>query len=399
MRVLHVLHTSLPYVCGYSIRSQQILSLQRKMGIEVSAVTSAQQPDAPPDATLDGISHFRTPPRRLLRSPVREIQLMWALSRRLAAVTDEVRPDIIHAHSPVLVGLPAYFAAKRRRLPFVYEVRDLWENASVDRGKFAAWSVPYRMARALETWLLRRADAVFTIGEALSAELRGRTNRDVIVISNGVDPDAFAPTIPNPEWQRHWNPNDRRVIAYIGSFQPYEGLEILIRAMRQIVAKRDHIHLLIVGDGPERTALEALVREEQLTRHVTFAGRLPHSRVKEIYSIADLLVYPRISTPTTQLTTPLKPLEALAMQKAVLASDLPAMRELIAHQVTGVVFAPGNPGDLAEQALGLLSNPAMRLALGAAGRSWVIQQRRWESSVAKYEPTYIELLQARSARG
>src|SRR6266480_5859840 len=270
MRILHVLHLSLPFVSGYSIRSEQILSIQRRMGMEVSVVTSAQQPDAPSDAVLDGVPHFRTPPLRLMHSPIREIQLMYALLRRIASAIEEARPEIIHAHSPVLVGFPAYFAAKRHGLPFIYEVRDLWENASVDLGKFAAWSVSYRAARSLETWLLRRADAVVTIGETLRDELQGRTKRNVAVTSNGADPEAFCPMEPDPEWRREWNSGDDQVIAYVGSFQPYEGLEILIRAMRQIVAQRDRVHLLIVGDGPERTGLEALVEKEKLQRQVTF---------------------------------------------------------------------------------------------------------------------------------
>lgn len=398
MRILHVLHTSLPQVCGYSVRSDRILSLQREMGMEVAVVTSAQQPGASPDEVLEGIPYFRTPRPRLARSPVREVQLMWALSRRIAAVIDQVRPEIVHAHSPVLVGLPAYFAAKRRRLPIVYEVRDLWENASVDRGKFAAGSVPYRAARALETWLLRHADAVVTIGETLCDELRRRTGRKITVTPNGVDPDVFRPLEPKPEWQREWNPGGNQVIAYVGAFQPYEGLDILVKAMRLIVARRDRIHLLVVGDGPERPELERLVDDAELRTHVKFTGRLPHSRVQEIYAVADLLVYPRIATLTTQLTTPLKPLEALSMQKAVLASDLPAMRELISDQATGILLEPGDPTDLAEKALKLLSDLPLRIRLGSEGRSRVFQERRWDSSVARYNPIYLGLLAGRAGR-
>lgn len=392
MRVLHILHTSLPHICGYSIRSNHILSIQRKMGIEVAVVTSAQQPDAPSDEVLDGIPHFRTPCPRLAGSPIREAQLMYALSRRLTAVIDQVRPDIVHAHSPVLVGLPAYFVTKRRGLPLVYEVRDLWENASVDRGKFAAGSVSYRAARALETWLLRHVDAVITIGETLREELQERTGRKIAVAPNGVDPDVFRPLEPEPEWQRQWNPDENQVIAYVGAFQPYEGLDILVKAMRLIAARQQRIHLLVVGDGPERPGLEMLVEKEELRDHVTFTGRLPHNRVKEIYAVADLLVYPRIATLTTQLTTPLKPLEALSMRKAVLASDLPAMRELISDQATGVLFEAGNAMDLAEKALKLLGDPVMRLRLGGEGRSWVVQERRWDLSVAGYKPIYCRLL-------
>lgn len=387
----------MPYVCGYSVRSEQILSLERKMGIEVAVVTSAQQPDAPPDAVLAGVPYFRTHCERLMRSPLREFQLMWALARRISAVIDQFKPDVVHAHSPVLVGLPAYFVARRRGLPLVYEVRDLWENASVDRGKFAVGSVPYRVARGLETWLLRHADAVVTIGETLRDELQRRTGRSIAVTSNGVDPDLFRPLEPDPEWLRQWNPDGQQVIAYVGAFQPYEGLDVLAKAMRLIVAQQDRVHLLIVGDGPERRELEAVVEREKLQAHVTFAGRLPHGRVKEIYAVADLLIYPRIATLTTQLTTPLKPLEALSMQKAVLASDLPAMRELISDQATGMLFEPGNPQDLAEKALKLLSDPSLRSKLGGEGRSRILQERCWDLSVAKYKPIYGKLLANRTS--
>ena len=397
IRVLHILHTSMPHVCGYSVRSDMILSFEREMGMALAVVTSAQQPDTPPDEVIEGIPHFRTRCPRLACTPVREVQLMYVLARRLAAVIDQVKPEVIHAHSPVLVGLPAYFAAKRRGLPLVYEVRDLWENASVDRKKFAAGSVPYRAARSLETWLLRHADTVVTIGEALRSELQGRAGRSVAVTPNGVDPDVFRPLEPEPEWQRQWNPGGNQVIAYVGSFQPYEGLDILVKAMRLIAARRDRVHLLIVGDGPELSGLEALVEKERLQAHVTFAGRLPHNRVKEIYAVADLLVYPRAATLTTQLTTPLKPLEALSMQKAVIASDLPAVRELISDQVTGVLFEAGNLEELAEKALKLLSDRPLRIRLGREGRSMVLKERRWDSSVAKYKPIYIKLLADRES--
>ncbi|MBK7235688.1 MAG: glycosyltransferase [Sterolibacteriaceae bacterium] len=366
--------------------------MQQEMGIEVAVVTSAQQPGGSPEEVAKGVPHFRTHCPRLARSPIREMQLMWALERRVAAVINLFNPDIVHAHSPVLVGLPAHIAAKQRGLPLLYEVRDLWENASVDRGKFAAGSIPYRVARAIETWLIRHADAVVTIGETLRDELHGRAGRKIFVTPNGADPNAFSPVDPDAGWQREWNPDGHQVIAYVGSFQPYEGLEFLIRAMRLIAARKSGIQLLIVGDGPEQSRLEQLVDDEGIREHVTFAGRLPHDRVKEIYAVADLLVYPRIATLTTQLTTPLKPLEALSMQKAVLASDLPALRELISDQLTGILFQPGNPADLAEKAINMLSDLPLRTRLGIEGRSRILRDRRWDSSVARYKPIYLDLL-------
>src|SRR5262249_22002288 len=158
-----------------------------------------------------------------------------------------VRPDIVHAHSPVLVGLPAYFVAKQRRLPLVYEVRDLWENASVDRGKFADDSLPYRAARYLESWLLERADAVTTICEPLRANLAARVNAPakIVVMPNGVEAEAFQAVPGDAALRRQLGLPEGPLAAYIGAFQPYEGLNILIDAMRAIAQVRPDAHLVI----------------------------------------------------------------------------------------------------------------------------------------------------------
>jgi glycosyltransferase involved in cell wall biosynthesis len=80
------------------------------------------------------------------------------------------------------------------------------------------------------------------------------------------------------------------------------------------------------------------------------------------------------------------------MGKAVLASDLPAMREIIADHETGILFEPGNPTDLAEKALRLLNDPLLRIRFGSEGRSRVLRERQWGASVAKYEPIYLRLI-------
>jgi glycosyltransferase involved in cell wall biosynthesis len=280
-------------------------------------------------------------------------------------------------------------------LPLVYEVRDLWENASVDRGKFKAGSVPYRVARALETRVLRKADAVVTIGETLRTELQSRTSRVVSITPNGADVEAFKPVDVTGEWLQKWNPNGERILAYIGSFQPYEGLDVLIKGMREIIRQRPGVRAVIAGDGPERAALERLAVTEGVTACVTFTGRVPHNQVREIYAVADVLVYPRIDTLTTRLTTPLKPLEALAMEKAVLVSDLPALRELVEPEVSGIAFEAGNPSKLANAAIRMLDDAALRRRLGKAGRESVVKERTWEASVARYLPIYQGVLSDR----
>ena len=175
MRILHVLHNSVPLLCGYSIRSGYIVNLQRAMGLHPSGRQLRAAPERPRDA--------RDHRRRRVPANCRGARsipcpfsasgmLMRNLERQVESAAREMRPDIIHAHSPVLVGLPALRVARRLGLGFVYEIRDLWENASVDRGRFGAGSPMYRIARKLDSHVLSRADAVVTICDLLKAELR-----------------------------------------------------------------------------------------------------------------------------------------------------------------------------------------------------------------------------------
>jgi PEP-CTERM/exosortase A-associated glycosyltransferase len=330
---------------------------------------------------------------------------MRSLERRVEAAAREVRPDIIHAHSPVLVGLPALRVARRLAIPLVYEIRDLWENASVDRGRFSAGSPLYRIARGLETHVLSRADAVVTICDLLKAELQPRAGRSdkVFVVANGVDAGSFAPLEGNSDLRRRWGLAGKEVILYAGTFQRYEGLNLLIRAIGHIVRSRPSAHLVIVGGSagfaggshaasPEERELLEMVRETGVREHVTFTGRIPHAAVKEMYALADVVAYPRLLTRTTSLTTPLKPLEAMAMAKAVIVSDLPPMRELVSDGTTGLVFREADVQDLAAQSTKLLRDPALRQRIGSAAREWVLRERQWKILISGYKNVYESVL-------
>jgi PEP-CTERM/exosortase A-associated glycosyltransferase len=398
MRILHVLHTSLPYICGYSIRSDYILRYQKEQGFEPAVVTSGQHPNEKAlQEDVHGFPHWRTPTLASYTLPVqREWRLMRSLRCRVEQAIDAWKPALIHAHSPMLVGLPALAAARHRGLPLVYEVRDLWENASVDRGKFTERSLLYRIARRLETCVLRRSDAVVTICQNLRHELEPRVwwADRLFVVDNGVNADRFAPDRDGTPARRHWKLDDKRIISYIGTFQPYEGLETLISAMPYIVHQLPDAHLVITGSGGQEDHLRSLVCNGGLDGCVTFTGRLPHDQVIDIYAMADLMVYPRILTRTTALTTPLKPLEAMAMGKAVLVSDVPAMQELVHPGITGLMFHAGDVDDLACQCVQVLQSPDRGRELGNKAREWILWERQWPHLVARYRDIYKAVLKA-----
>lgn len=401
MRILHVLHNSLPLLCGYSIRSAAIVRHQRQMGLDPVVVTSAQNPNPTSGAldVIDGVQHFRTCAYKGPSFPVvRERGMIKLLRRRIEDVITSTNPDVVHAHSPVLVGLPALQAARDHGLPFVYEVRDLWENASVDRGKFRHNSPRYRLARQLESHVLYHADAVVTICETLRQELAARVadTERLFVVGNGVDADAFDPETSAVAARERWGLEGKRVIAYVGTFQPYEGLDLIVRALPQVLARCPAVHLVIAGGsaGPNAAseiALHDLVRSLRLSAHVTFTGRLPHNAVNEVYALAEIVVYPRLLTRTTALTTPLKPLEAMAMGRAVVASDVPAMRELVRDGLTGLTCCAGSVADLATQCLRALDNPRLARALSTRARTWVVAERRWSDLVGRYEEVYRDV--------
>ncbi|PIE19943.1 MAG: glycosyltransferase WbuB [Proteobacteria bacterium] len=391
MRVLHVLHTSLPHIAGYTIRSNYIIRFQKDHDLEPVVVTSAQDPSPGDREVIDGTTYIRTPsiPERLPPG-MREGMLMQRLFRSVDAAIREFQPELVHAHSPMLVGLPALAAARWHRLPFVYEVRDLWENASVDRGKFKEDGLMYKGARGAESIIYRTADAVVAICEKLREVIAPRVGLHTAlhVVGNGVEVEAFTPADADEELKATWGLAGKRCIGYIGTFQPYEGLSTLVAAMPAIKAAIPEAHLMITGAGGVEDELKAQVARDNLGELVTFTGRVPHTEVKSLYAIPELFVYPRILTRTTAITTPLKPLEAMATGKPVLVSDVGAMLELVKPGETGNVFEAGSARDLAEKAIDVLHDPERQQAMGKAARAFVEAERQWPHLVASYRAIY-----------
>ncbi len=391
---------SLPALNGYSVRSSCIIENQKLLGIEARVVTSARHPNGPQlSEVIDGTIYRRTPVLEGLQPLlVREWRLMHALRETVDAAISEFKPHIVHAHSPVLVGRPALDAARTAGLPFVYEIRDLWENASVDRGKFSDGSLLYKIARAYESGVIKSADHVVTICEALRNEVapRAASPDKVSVVPNGVETKNFMPAPADPELQASLGLQGKQIIGYIGTFQPYEGIANLIKAMPVITRDVPAAHLLLTGEDEQLVGLRRLARAPEYSNCVTFAGRVPHDRVRSMLALADVMVYPRVLTKVTALTTPLKPLEAMAMERAVIVSDVPAMQELVENGRTGLVFRAAEPADLAAKCVRLLQDSQLRQTLGENARRYVMEERAWPRLVSGYGSIYSQLVGTRA---
>lgn len=396
MKILHVLDHSLPIHSGYSFRTRAILKSQIAMGWQARGVTGPRyNAPAPDPAGEEGLTFHRTPPIRPARPPLGEWREVRALARRVAEVAAAWRPDIIHAHSPALVGLAGLRAARRLNIPFLYEIRAFWEDAAVGNGAGREGSAVYRITHMLETHIARRADAVAVICEGLRSDLvaRGIDANKITVSPNGVDLDLFGdPPPPDAALARELGLEGADVIGFIGSFYDYEGLDDLIAAMPMLVARRPKAALLLVGGGPMETALRAQAAASPAADNIRFVGRVPHQQVDRYYSLTDILCYPRKAMRLTDLVTPLKPLEAMAQRRLVSASNVGGHRELIEDGVTGTLFAPDDPAAIADALAALLDDRAHWEERRSVARAFVERERNWGVNVGRYRPVYERLL-------
>lgn len=395
LRILHILDHSIPLHSGYTFRTLSILKHQRDLGWETYHLTSPKQVGVTAvEESVDGWHFYRTPTENDFRDRIPvlgELALMSALERRIEEVIEIVKPDIIHAHSPVLNAVPSLRVSRRHNIPIVYEVRAFWEDAAVDHGTSREWGLRYRASRALETWVFRRVGAITTICEGLRDDIvaRGISKGKVTIIPNAVNYKLFDTSAEvDKKLRNELDLCDKQVLGFIGSFYAYEGLAILLKALPSILEKQPKLRLLLVGGGPDENNLKNLVAKLGLRSEVIFAGRVPHEQVLSYYDLVDILVYPRISMRLTDLVTPLKPLEAMARCRLVIASDVGGHRELIIDKKTGFLFRAGESESLANTVVELFKKQDTWPKVCQAARRFVEKERNWTDSVSRYQQVY-----------
>jgi PEP-CTERM/exosortase A-associated glycosyltransferase len=405
MKILHVLDHSIPLHSGYTFRTLSILRQQRAMGWHTEHLTSAKHDREVgvegyvEQEEVDGLRFFRT---RIKNSGwhswgwAEPVSVIQGLTQRLHEVVDIVQPDVLHAHSPALNGIAALRVGKARNIPVVYECRAFWEDAAVNHGTCQPNSLRYQLTRRLESYVFHRVDAVTTICEGLRADIIGRgvDPARITVIPNAVDIEHFQLRTDKPEQLiRQYGLENKVVLGFFGSFYDYEGLLFLLDAMPSICRQIPSVKLLLVGGGPQEAALKAKIEALNLSDQVLTIGRVPHDIIQDFYSAVDIMVYPRLPMRLTDLVTPLKPLEAMAQGKLVVASDVGGHRELIADKETGYLFKAGDVEALAATLYTAIKERDVWSLLQANGRHYVENQRNWTASTQRYQGVYTPILQ------
>ena len=391
MKVLHVLDVSWPIQRGYSIRGYYITKHQKDDGIEPTVLTSERQYEQNYDACHEGVKYFRS--ERKIEpfskiSVLREVLQIGRLRNKILGIAKAENIDLIHAHSPSLWGLAALLARAKLRRKVVYEIRAFWEDAAVDAGKIREGGFSYKLRRALETAVVRRADKVVVICQGLRKDLisRGIPEEKIVVVPNGVDTENFAPIKKNVDLIEQYGLEGKIVFGFVGSMFNFEGLELLVEAVAGLEKKtKGKIRVLLVGEGESYGRIKAMIWDEKLSETILLIGKVPHEQVKEFYSIIDVFVYPRIRRRITELVTPLKPLEAMAMGKAVIMSDVGGLVELLDNEECGMVFEAGNTQSLAKVMSELAAEPSKIEILGKSALETVRRDRSWKDLIHIYK--------------
>jgi PEP-CTERM/exosortase A-associated glycosyltransferase len=396
MKVLHILDHSVPLHSGYSFRSQNIVRSQIQLGWQPIVLTSPKHEESlrqvcPEREIRDGVTYYRSGSIERSRIPfLTELRTMAAIKARLAEVCARERPEILHAHSPVLNGLPALWMSKTLGLPLVYEVRAFWEDAAVDHGSYVEGSAKYLIVKRLETFVCRQADQVAVLCQGIRRDLvrRGIAQEKMVVVYNGVNVEDFQPGLSDEQFKETWGLQGKPVIGFVGSFYRYEGLDLLVKAMVDVIRAVPNAMLLLVGGGEVEAEIRGQVARLGIEKSVVMPGRIPHAQIPSVYALIDVLAYPRHSMRLTELVTPLKPLEAMAMGKVLVASDIGGHRELIRHGETGLLFPPQDATALTKTLVVLLKDATLREQLSQQERAWVVAAHSWKQTTSVYSTIY-----------
>lgn len=399
--IRYSIHCSLPHHSnGYATRTHSVLTTLKQRGLSLVGATRPGYPwdvrfDTKPqnkdNHDIDGVHYQHI--RGLIQ---REMTISEYIEKASILIESDIMKNgakIVHACSNYLNAFPSFLAARRLGIPFVYEVRGFWEITESSRKNGWEHSDKFLVDKKMESVLLQNADAVITLTNAMKYEIieRGVLSEKIFVAPNAVSIDKFTPVEKDKALQQKLGLSDSITIGYVGSVVDYEGLDDLISACHQLLLAGYCFNILIVGDGADLPKLKNQIRDLGIERHVVFTGRVPHKDIVQYYSLIDITPFPRKALDVCELVSPLKPFEAMALNKCVIASDVAAIKEFIIDGVNGFLFKKGDIKSLRDILSKLIDTPTLRESVSNKSRDWVLSNRTWLKTAEVFEKAYNSL--------
>lgn len=404
LRVAHFFKTAIPYEhTGGSIRCANIVKFQKKVGLDPLVVLPLGYPEQNAAGDLfhmyeyGGVPHYQITPFSFQEAlAVPADKRTWADSVLAYELLKDKDISLIQASSgyrgyeQALKGLAV---ARKLGVPFVYEVRSFHEHTWIAAEDWVLEAELTRMRIERENACMRNADAVVTICETMKQELikRGLPAEKIAIVPNSVDERIFYPRAADTELKESLGLGDKWVVGYISNLSKREGHEVLLRAVALLRETRQDIACLIVGEGPQLDGLRKLAEDLGVADLTVFTGGVPHEDIAEYYALIDVFVVPRIQDYASDYVTPMKPVEAMAMKKPIIASDRPALRELLGDD-RGLLFEAGDHLHLTDRIGMVLDDEHLRDSLAERGYNWILDSRTWDKTIERYSELYADIL-------
>ncbi|WP_176754132.1 glycosyltransferase family 4 protein [Lacicoccus qingdaonensis] len=388
-KVLFVLNKALPVVNGYTIRSNEIIKRVKERGFKPVVTTRLgwspvhESYDIPKEPINGVQTYYIDRSDKYLTNKTPILNYFYAYAREIKNIINAEKPGIIHAASNYQNALPSLQLGKSLGIKTIYEVRGMWHHTQSSKIDGFQNSDRFNLQEQQEFNCCEIADEVFCISESLKTYLidHGIDESKITVIPNGVDTSSIAPIEKNDEIIRKYNLKKYHVLGFIGSITSYEGLDLVIKAMKNLNNRMDldkKFKLLIVGDGQYRSYLQSLTEKLDLQDYVIFTGRVSHEEISKYYSVIDVAPFARTDDLVCRLVTPLKTYEAMAMEKKVVVSDVDALQEMVIEGITGQIFEAENLEKLTESIIKIIDNSE----IGDNARSWVVNNRDWSTIIS-----------------
>lgn len=360
------------------IHIQSIVNCLRELGHQVKVVsligeqTQFRQSQEAKETVWDKI-------RRGIPGPVYELaEVAYNLKgvRMLQKAIDEFKPDIIYdryAH----FSFSALWAAKRNKLPLILEVNSPY---SIQKRQWEKLYFPW-LSKMGEEKIFRAAPHIIVVSTPLKKIVMdyGVPAERITVLPNGTDPERFNPNIDDAPLRKELGLEGRVVMGFVGILRRWHNIDKLIRILEEINLPQRNATMLFLGDGPSYQELVAYNKEKGKEEWIRFLGRIPHDEIQRYIAMMDIAISPH----ATPYSSPMKILEYMAMEKAILAPDMENIRDILKDGENALLFKPDDADSLKEKLIRLMQDADLRRTLGKNARRDVVEKYTWMGNARK----------------
>ena len=301
-----------------------------------------------------------------------------------------INPDFLYQRYSTF-NFSGVVLARLLKIPLFLE----FNSSSVFWARYSGRTFLIELISSVETFNLKHADVIVVVSNVLKRKLiqEGIEQNRILVNPNCVNPRMFHPSSSPLEIRDRYRLRDKTVVGWIGTFELWHGIDFLASAIPNIIKRNKNIHFLLIGGGKRRDRIERMIEKKHANAFVTFTGIVPHHQVPKYLAACDILVVPH--TPLRDgfefWGSPTKLFEYMAMGKAIVASNLGQIGEVLRHNDNAYLIKPGDRRELVKAILELAKDDALRNRLGNKARKDVVAKHTWKQNAERVIEAYENL--------